>query len=109
MSILLILVEFLEKGHEICHFWEISQVGTGTQTGVVPIPLNRTKLVPVPRQSGTGTNMQNQSGTGTKIKWYQYQDKVVSVPTYRTWVVPIPIKVVPVLMLPEALIFVFVH
>ena len=63
MSTFLILVEFLEKGHEICHLWEIPQVGTGTQIGVVLVPLNRTKVVPVPSQSGIGTNIQNRGGT----------------------------------------------
>ena len=48
ISTLLILVEFLEKGHEIYHFWTISHFGTGTQKGVVPVPLNITKMVPVP-------------------------------------------------------------
>ena len=76
MSTLLFLVEFLEKGHEICHFWAILQVGTDTQIGVVPLPLNKTKVVPVPtcrtkvvpvlRQSGIGTNLQNRVGTGTE-------------------------------------------
>ena len=37
------------------------------QTGVVPVPLTRTKVVPVPRQSGTGTNLQNRVGTGTDL------------------------------------------
>ena len=74
-STLLILVEFLEKGHEICHFWAIPQFGIGTQTGVVPVPLNKTKVVPVPlnktkvvpvpRQSGIGTHLQNRVGIGT--------------------------------------------
>ena len=35
------------------------------QTGVAPVPLDRTKMVPVPRQSGTGTTHQNRVGTGT--------------------------------------------
>ena len=65
-------MEFLEKRNEICHIWAISQFGTGTQIGVVSVPIDRTKVVPVPRQSGTGTHLQNrvgintdQSGTGT--------------------------------------------
>ena len=102
MSTFFILVEFLEKGHEIFHFWEIPQVGTG-----------------YPNSGGTNTTKHNQSGTGTKTKWYRYQhakpkwyryqDKVVSVPTYRTEVVLVLIKVIPVPMLPTTLIFVFVH
>ena len=64
-STLFILVEFLEKGHEICHLWAIPQFGTGTQIGMVPIPIYKTKMVPVPRQSGTGTHLQNKVGTGT--------------------------------------------
>ena len=35
--------------------------------------------------------------------------KVVPVPIHRKGMVPVPIKVVPVSMLPAALIFVFVH
>ena len=53
------------KGHEISHFWAIPQFSTGTQTGVVPIPIDRTKVVPVPRQSGTDTHLQNRVGIGT--------------------------------------------
>ena len=64
-STLLILVEFLEKGHEICHFWAIPKFNTGTQTRVVAVPLDRTKMVTVPRQSGTSTHLQNRVGTGT--------------------------------------------
>ena len=65
MNTLLIWWNFWKKGHEICYFWAIPQVGTGTQIGVVPVPLNKTKVVPVPRQSGTGTNLQNRVGTST--------------------------------------------
>ena len=118
-SALLILVEFLEKGHEICHFWAISQFGTGTQIRVVSVPIDRTKVVPVPRQSGTGTHLQNRVGINTDqsgTDWYRYQDKVVPVPTYRIGlvsipikVVPVPIKVVPVPMLLAALIVVLLH
>ena len=58
-------------------FWAIPQVGTGTQTGVVPVPLNKTKVVPILRQSGTGTNMKNRVGIGTTASyspnfWYSY-------------------------------------
>ena len=47
------------------NFWAILQVGTGTDSGVVPVPLDKTKMVPVPRQSGTGTTHQNMVGTST--------------------------------------------
>ena len=50
---------------ESANFWAIPQVGIGTQTEVVSVPLDRTKMVPVPRQSGTGTTHQNQVGTST--------------------------------------------
>ena len=55
-------------------------------------------LVPVPNRGGTGT-------TYAKPKWYQYHDKVVSVPLTRTGLVPVPVKVVLVLLLPTTLIF----
>ena len=58
------LVEFLEKGHEIFHFRAIPQFGTGTQTEVVRVPVDKTKVVQVPRQSGTGTHLQNRVGIG---------------------------------------------
>ena len=57
-------------------------------------------------------------GTGTesgyrypldKGKWYRYQKLVVPVPNHGKGLVPAPIKVVPVPMLPEALIFVPLH
>ena len=64
MCTLLIFLEFLEKGHEICHFWAIPQFSTGTQTRVVSVPIDRTKVVPVPRKSGIGTHSQNRVGTG---------------------------------------------
>ena len=70
MSALLILVEFMEKGHEFCHFWAILHFGTGTQTRVVPVPIDRTKVVPVPRQSDTSTTLVSvprQCGTGTNL------------------------------------------
>ena len=98
VSTLLILVEFLEKGHETCK-----------------ILGNPTSRYWYPNRGGTSTTKQNQSGTGTKIKWYRYQhaepkwyryqDKVVPVPTCRTGLVSIPIKVVPVPLLPIAAIF----
>ena len=53
-------------------FLAIPLVDTGTQTGVVSVPLDRTKTVPIPRQSGTGTTHKKgvgictePSGTGT--------------------------------------------
>ena len=57
-------------------------------------------------------------GTGTKSgyqcpldrgKWYQCQKLVVPVPMHRKGLVPVPIKVVPVPMLPVALIFAPIH
>ena len=57
-----------EKGvrdGKICHFWAIPQFGTGTQIGVVPVPIGRTKVVPVPRQSGPGTHLPFKVGTST--------------------------------------------
>ena len=57
-------------------------------------------------------------GTGSKRgywypldrgKWYRYQKLVVPVPIHRKELVSVLIKVVPVPMLPTALIFVFVH
>ena len=42
-------------------------------------------------------------------KWYRYQKLVVPVPIHRKGLVPVLIKVVPVLMLPIALIFVPLH
>ena len=68
MSTLLIWWNFWKKGHEICHLWAIPQVGTGTQTRVVPIPLDITKMVPLPRQSGTDTNLQNWVGTDSNLQ-----------------------------------------
>ena len=63
--------------------------------------LDRTHvLVPVPKV-GTGTHGQKQGGIGT--------NKVVPVPIHKTWLVPVPIKGVPVSMLLAALIFVSVH
>ena len=64
-SALLILVKFMEKGHEIYHFWAIPQFNTGTQIGVVPVPIGTTKVVLVPRQSVIGTHLQKRVGTGT--------------------------------------------
>ena len=57
-------------------------------------------LVPVPKV-GTSTHGQRQSGVGTTL--------VVPVPNHRKGLVPVLTKVVPVPMLPAALIFVFVH
>ena len=53
-------------------------------------------LVPVPKV-GTSTHGQRQSGTGTI--------KVVPVPNHKNGLVPVPIKVVPVPILPANLIF----
>ena len=80
MSSPLILVEFLERGHEICHFWAILQSGTSTQIGMVPVPICRGKMVPVPI-------------------------KVIPIPLTRIGLVPVPIQVVPVPLLPVTLIF----
>ena len=55
-------------------------------------------MVSVPNKGGTGT-------PETEPKWYQYQDKVVSVPLTRTGLVPVPIQVVLVPLFPTALIF----
>ena len=41
--------------------------------------------------------------------WYRYQKLVVPMPIHRKGLVLVPIKVVPVLMLPTALIFVPLH
>ena len=55
-------------------------------------------LVPVPSKGGTGT-------TYVEPKWYWYHGKVVLLPLTRIGLVPVPIQVVPVPLLPTALIF----
>ena len=45
----------------------------------------------------------------TEPKWYRYLDKVVPVPTYKTGLVLVPNIVVPIPMLPIALILVLSH
>ena len=55
-------------------------------------------LVQVPNRGGTGT-------TYAEPKWYQYHDKMVPVPLTKTGLVPEPIQVVPIPLLPTALIF----
>ena len=59
--------------------------------------LGRTCVLVSISKVGTGTHGQRQSGTGTTL--------VVSVPNHIKGLVPVPTKVVPVLMLPKTLIF----
>ena len=65
--------------------------------------LSRTRnSVPVPKRGVPVPIGQRQSGTGTKSWWYRY-------PFTSKGLVPVPIKVVPVPMLPVALFLYPLH